>query len=176
MEVHVKLKYHLYIETKRLFLIPMTLQFVSKIMNNDISAYDDFGIKYNPEWPNQDTKDILPTIYEKISSNLIRDGFGTWIFIDKESKFIIGDGGFKEAPNEKGEIDLGYGVIDSKRKQGYTYEAVTALLNWAFAQSNVNVITADCLKTNIASLSLLKKLGMQEIKQDNEMIYFMIKI
>ena len=168
----MKLNQQLTIETERLFLVPMTFQFVSKILNDDIFAYEDLDIEPTPGWPNMDTREILPIIKEKLSSQPIPDGFGPWLFIDKENNCIIGDGGFKGSPNSKGEIDLGYGTIESKRRQGYTFEAVTSLVKWALSQENVKVITADCLKCNIPSLNLLKKLGMVEIKQDDSVIYF----
>jgi len=160
------------LETERLLLVPMTFEFVSKILENDISAYEDIDIEPTPEWPNMDTREILPIIKEKLSSQPIPDGFGPWLFIDKRDKCIIGDGGFKGSPNSKGEIDLGYGIIESKRRQGYTFEAVTSLIKWGISQENVKVITADCLKDNTASRNLLRKLGMAEIKQDDRLIYF----
>jgi len=58
------------------------------------------------------------------------------------------------------------------RRQGYTFEAATALSKWGLSQRGVKAITADCLKSNTASRNLLRKLGMKEIKQDDELIYF----
>lgn len=168
----MNLDQQLLIETDRLFLVPMTYSFVSRILDRDITAYDEFDINPNPEWPNLDTKEIMPILKDTLSSLPKPDGFGAWLFIDKSSRCIIGDGGFKGIPNTKGEIDLGYGTVESKRRQGYTYEAVSALIKWAFSQSSVKVITADCLKNNTASFNLLRKLGMSQIRQDDKLIYF----
>jgi hypothetical protein len=52
----------LLIETDRLFLVPMTYSFVSRILDKDITAYDEFDISPNPEWPNLDTKEIMPIL------------------------------------------------------------------------------------------------------------------
>lgn len=165
---------NIHIETERLLLIPITFQFISKLLNEDITAYEEFGIKPDDEWPNKDTRDIMPVIKEKLSQESAPDGFGAWLFIDKLSNSIVGDGGFKGSPSNKGEIDLGYGVIESKRRQGYAFEAAKALLEWGLQQDNVKAITAKCLKNNTASYNLLRKLGMNEIKQDDEFIYFEI--
>jgi len=96
------------------------------------------------------------------------------VFIDKVDNIIIGDGGFKGPPDDNSRIDLGYGIINSKRRQGYALEAVIALIKWGFSQKNVKLITADCLKSNIPSINLLTKIGMSEIRQDNESIYFQL--
>lgn len=168
----MKLNQHHIIETERLLLFPMTFQFISKMINNDITAYEEFGIKPIDEWPSMDIKKILPIIKDKLSSQPVPDGFGPWLFVDKLNNRIVGDGGFKGIPNKNGEIDLGYGIIESRRRQGYGFEAVTSLINWGLSQNNVKVITADCLKNNLASSNLLRKSGMVELKQDNELIYF----
>ena len=172
----MKTNQKLIIETKRLILVPMTYQFVLKMLNNDIKAYDEFNIKPIDDWPSNDIKDILPMIKDQLSSQLVPDGFGVWLFIDKEENVIIGDGGFKGIPNNNGEIELGYGIIKSKRRQGYAYEAVTSLIKWSLSQDNVKIITANCLKSNIASINLIKKLRMIEVKQDDELIYYALNL
>lgn len=166
------LKQEMKIETERLVLMPMTYSFVSKVMDNDASAFEEMGVRPAGGWPNNDIIEILPKIKEKLSLQPQPNGFGAWLFIEKSGNSIIGDGGFKDAPDGEGKIDIGYGTIESKRRQGYTYEAVTALIKWGFSRDNVKVITANCLKSNAASNGLLQKLGMTEIKQDEEYIYF----
>ena len=74
------------------------------------------------------------------------NGFEAWIFIDKTYRNIVGDGGFKGDPNENGEIDIGYGIVKSKRRKGYAFEAVSG----GFTNSNVRYITADCMNENEA--------------------------
>lgn len=165
-------QHDLLIETNRHILTPMTFAFVSKLIKNDITAYDEFGIAPADEWPNEDTREIMPVLCEKLSRLPAPDGFGAWLFIDKADNLILGDGGFKGQPDDNGVIDLGYGIIESKRRQGYALEAAQALIQWGMSQSNVKSITADCSKTNNASQGLLKKLGMREVKQDDEMLYY----
>lgn len=170
----MKINQQLKIETERLVITPITTNFASKILNDDITAYDELGINQIDEWPNQEIREILPIIRNKLSLQPNPDGFEAWLFIDKSENIIIGDGGFKGAPDKNCKIDIGYGVISSKRRQGYAFEAVTALLKWGFSQDNVKAITADCQKNNTTSRKLLLKVGMSEIKQDDELVYFEI--
>ena len=159
------------LETGRLIIIPMTYEFVSKIINQDLSAYKELNVFPNDEWPNIDTKEVLPLFKKKLSKEK-PDGYGVWLFIDKETKTIIGDGGYKDIPNTDGEIDIGYGIIESRWRKGYAFEAVTKLIDWGFSNKNVKKITANCLLNNIASTCLLNKLGMKEIKKDDKYKYF----
>lgn len=168
----MNLNQQLKIETKRLLIIPMTFNFVSKILNNDIAAYEELKIKQVNEWPNSDTREIMPAIKERLALRAAPDGFGAWLFIDKSDNSIVGDGGFKGAPDKNGIIDIGYGIIENKRRQGYAFEAVTGLIKWGLSQNSVKVITADCLKNNTPSGNLLRKVGMSEIRKDDELVYF----
>lgn len=41
------------------------------------------------------------------------------VFIDKVDRSIVGDGGFKGEPNINCGIDIGYGIVKSRRRNGY---------------------------------------------------------
>lgn len=79
----MKIPQQLIIETERLLIVPMTFHFVSKILNDDITAYEEYGITPVDTWPNLDTREIMPIIKDKLSSQSIPDGFGAWLFVDK---------------------------------------------------------------------------------------------
>ena len=160
------------LETKRLLLIPMTIDFIEGLINGDKKAYSLFDIKPSEEWPSKDIFDVLPMIKESLLQKKEPDGFDSWIFIDKFDRSIVGDGGFKGEPNEDGGIDIGYGIVKSKRRNGYAFEAVSELIRWGFSKSNVKYITADCLNENEPSIKLLEKLGMKKIKTEDELSYF----
>ena len=90
----------------------------------------------------------------------------------KNEMTIIGDIGFKGEPNHLGTVDIGYGIIDSQRKNGYASEATRVLIKWAFSNSEVALITAKCLLENIDSSKILTKLNFSEVGRDNEMIHW----
>jgi len=68
-------------------------------------------------------------------------------------------------------MDLGYNIVESKRMLGYGYEAVNALIEWAFSQESVKVIMAECLRDNMPSINLLNKVGMTKVREDEELVY-----
>ena len=71
-------------------------------------------------------------------------GFTSWIFIEKSTNQVIGDGGYKGNPDSRGEIEIGYEIIESKRQKGYATEAIEALLEWTLTQDEVKSIIAKC--------------------------------
>ena len=165
----------IYLETERLLLIPMSYDFVSRIIQDDSTVYLDLGLKKVDEWPEKaDIKDILELVRDSLKEKSEPDGFDAWLFVNKVDMSIVGDGGFKGNPDEEGNIDLGYAIIESQRQMGLAYEAASALLNWGLSQAGVNAVTADCLQDNVPSVKILSKLGMEEVKREDGMIYFRI--
>ncbi len=162
------------IQTERLVIRTMPLNFISEILNENVDAYKHIGVKANEEWPSSDIKPVLP-MFKRQLENKMPEEYGPWIYIDKMDNTIIGDGGFMGAPSAAGEIDIGYNIIESKRNLGYGYEAAKALIDWAFSKEGVKVVKADCLKDNVPSINLLKKVGMIKISEDKELFYFHLK-
>ncbi len=65
-----------------------------------------------------------------------------------------------KGPPENGEVEIGYGVDEAHRGQGYATEAVRAAVNWAFYSSaELYYITAETEDGNAASRAVLQKLG-----------------
>ncbi len=160
------------IETDRLIIIPMTYSMVRSILVGDNSMFDKLGINFNGKWPLPDTLDILNFIKDTMNKNDEVSGYDVWMVIKKEDRSVIGDAGFKGTPNENGEIEIGFGLIDEEQKKGYGYEVASSLIEWASKIDEVKVIKADCLIDNIGSAKLLKKCGMRETKRDGEFIYW----
>lgn len=79
-----------------------------------------------------------------------------WEMIRKEDGKAIGDLCFKGAPR-KGTVELGYGIEKDFEGQGYTSEAVGAMLDWAFAQEDVYAVEAETDSGNLASRHILEK-------------------
>lgn len=163
------------LETKRLRLVPMTYDFILKVIQDDLSAYDLLGAIKTETWPESaDIKDILHILRDSLKVKPNPDGFDAWLFICKKDGTIVGDGGFKGSPDENGIIDMGYAIIEPQRRKGFALEAVTALLEWGLSQDGVTAVTADCLDDNIPSIKILTKIGMDEVERKDGMIFFQI--
>jgi len=163
------------IETERLYLLPVSLEIAEQIQNGEFFIENQSLFRSTEFWPDDDFLSILPKIIQKLKSIVDHKGFTSYLLVKKDDHTVIGDVGFKTPPNEAGEIDIGYGLISSERKKGYATEAVNALIDWAFEQKDVKVITADCKIDHEASINVLKKSGAKQIRVEHGMIYWKIE-
>ncbi len=158
--------------TDRLIIFPFTYEIVCSIITKDYESLGKLGYRSSEDWPHPDFLDFLPILKKQLKGVIEPTGFDGWVIARKEDMLIIGDAGFKGEPDENGEIEIGYGFVKSQRGKGYGYEAVKALIEWGLEQKNVKKIIADCLIDNIGSIRILQKVGMSEVKRDDEMIYW----
>lgn len=160
------------IKTERLVLIPVTLDITRSLMHRKTIELENLGIVTDGTWPTDDTMDILPIINKSLEKDKIPSGFEFWMIIKKDNFKVIGDIGFHGKPDEKGEVEIGFGLIADERAKGYGYEALRAIMDWTLSQESVKVIKADCLVENKPSAAILEKAGMKEINRDKCLIYW----
>lgn len=136
--------------TKRLKLIPCREDLVSddEVLGKHISHY-------------LQTVSIDPSL----------EGWGVWFVYSQEDDRLIGDIGFKGKPHN-GVVEIGYGIRKEAQNQGYATEAVDALINWAFQTGLVKKVSAECLKSNQASIKVLQKVLMNITNEDEQMMYW----
>lgn len=86
------------------------------------------------------------------------NGFGRWaVELISDSRFI-GWAGLKI--NELHKIDLGYRFHQADWGKGYATEAARSCLQYGFEELAMTEIIARAAKENLASLKVIKKLGM----------------
>ncbi|MCY6369373.1 GNAT family N-acetyltransferase [Clostridium ganghwense] len=160
------------IYTNRLILIPITLKITKSLISRSSKEIEKLGIKCDKKWPTEDTMDILPIINNSLEKSKIPTGFETWMIVDRNNKRIIGDIGFHGKPNEKGEVEVGFGLVEHERGKGFGSESLNAIIDWLNFQESVKVIKAECLISNKSSARILEKAGLKEVNRDNELIYW----
>ena len=85
-------------------------------------------------------------------------GFSFWAVVERASGAIIGDAGLYRTP--VGEVELGYTLGMPWWGRGYATEAAGAWLDAAFSRLGISEVVALAEPANVASLSVLEKLGM----------------
>jgi len=128
------------IQTTRLILIPMTLEVTKSLINGSSREVEKLGIKTDEKWPTEDTKDVLPFICEALEGYKIPSGFETWMIVKKDNMQVVGDIGFKGKPDEKGEVEVGYGLVVNERRQGIGFESLKSIIDWAICQKSVKLL------------------------------------
>src|SRR5215467_417562 len=99
-----------FLETKRLQLIPFSLELKKAAINNRAMLIEMLGVHVSEDWPGPDLVEALPFFVanmEKAPSEAAWD----WIAIHKSDQTVIGDIGFMGGPDPEGVVEIGYSVI-----------------------------------------------------------------
>ena len=87
------------------------------------------------------------------------DWYAIWM-IEKTDGTHVGDLCFKGL-RENGIAEIGYGILEEYRRQGYAAEAVQAACRWAFRHAEVKSLEAETETENAASQRVLEKCGFR---------------
>ena len=102
-------------------------------------------------------------------------GFGRHAVILKETGEYIGFNGLKYVP-ELDEVDIGWRLKHKFWRQGYAYESALPCIDFAFNDLDLDRIVSLAKVDNVASTSLMKKLGFTYEKEvniyDEDAVYY----
>ena len=87
-----------------------------------------------------------------------------WLIVRAETKDAIGWISLRVGDRARGTAEIGYSVLRSFRGAGYASEAASALVGYAFGESDVRRIDACCVPANAASRGLLTRVGFVETR------------
>ena len=125
------------------------------------------------DWP-PDLGDAAAVFFikDRLEEGPEQVGWWCWYFVQVEKtsgeRILIGNGGFKGRPTQDGTVEIGYSMLPRFRNRGYTTEAVTQLVAWAFEHSEVERVFADTAGDNTASQRVLEKAGFVNVGEDSE--------
>ena len=152
------------LRTERLILQPAREEDLLAALDGPAALSLSLGAHVPDDWP--------PEFYDddavRYSLNALRakPDHGGWTFyyiVRPESHGappqLIGAGGFKSAPDEKGEVELGYSIVASYRLQGLATEATRELCDFAFRDSRVRTVVGQTIPALIGSIGVLEKSG-----------------
>lgn len=142
------------LETERLTIIPCTEEMISVLAEQNYAN--------GPQ-----VSDHLTKLKENPSLLY----WGPWLAVLNSDGTIIGDLGFKGAPDDEGSVEIGYGLLENYWHKGYATEAVGALMDWAWEQ-DVRKVKAETLPDNPGSIRILEKIGVKEVIRSEEMVYW----
>ncbi|MEU4449080.1 GNAT family N-acetyltransferase [Actinosynnema sp. NPDC050801] len=85
-------------------------------------------------------------------------GYGHRLIVERDGGLVVGSIGLFWPPHD-GVLEIGYGVVASRRGRGYASEATRALTDFAFTSPDVRAVRADVELSNPASVRVLEKAG-----------------
>ncbi len=91
-------------------------------------------------------------------------GFGMHLIVRVADGLVVGDVGFHAPPDERGAVEIGYGLAASARGHGYATRAVGLLCSRALEQPAVSTIIAETTDDNEASIRVLERCGFSPIR------------
>ena len=92
-----------------------------------------------------------------------------WLMVEKQNKNIVGSFCFYGKPNEKMEVEIGYGVSPKFQNHGYMSETIEGIVEWCSSSNNIKSILAHSNIDNLASNCVLKKCRFILAEQDTEL-------
>ena len=150
------------IETERLLLHVNSLEEMERSMLNGDEMSMDFYHAYKYHEENEPGYDL--------------EWCRLWDFYLKDSKSVIGGACFKGQPNEKGEVEIGYGIDEEYQNYGYATEAIGALIDMAKQNTGVKKILFEIEHDNYPSLRVAQKLNAEFIYAVDHMKWYGITV
>src|SRR6185437_1450435 len=110
------------VETERLHIIPLKPEELECYLQGKGKLEKLFRLNDNGRMVSQDVRDrvtrvLLPRLRKMKGADFLFLSF--WIVIEKSSRSIVAELGFKGKPDKTGSIEIGYGTFPSKRKAGF---------------------------------------------------------
>ncbi len=168
----------MYIETERLFLMPLSLEQLILSIENRTELFKSLGLNSSEVSLSKNLIRIYNIKINNIKNDESNILFHTyWQIVIKDNNTIIGELGFKGAPNDLGQVEIGYGIKDEYRNKGYMTESLIRIIEWVFTQegSRVKYVSAYTEKLNIASQKVLIKSGLKLINDADRLYFWQIK-
>lgn len=146
------------LETPRIIIRETTLDDIDvfyEIYARDPSIKDKISLVFDsPEEEKEYHRQYIKEIYEFYN-------FGLWTMISKEDSKVIGRIGFSLIP-ECDSPDLGFLIDPDYRRQGLTFEACEAVLDYAKNELGFSSVQARINPSNIPSVKLFEKLNFHK--------------
>ncbi|MER5781503.1 GNAT family N-acetyltransferase [Streptomyces mobaraensis] len=153
---------HTELTTERLVLRPWTTAEAAAVLADARSA----------QWA-----DDFPAEGDHVIAGLLRQNpawlgeYGHRLVVERSGGHVVGSIGLFWPPAE-GILELGYGIVASRRGRGYATEATRALAAFALAAPGVHTVSAGAELSNPASVRVLEKAGFRRSATDGDVARF----
>ncbi|MEU8625652.1 GNAT family N-acetyltransferase [Streptomyces sp. NPDC048669] len=155
---------HVDLVTERLTLRSWTMSEATAVLDDSRSAHwaDDFPAEGDR---------VIAGLFDQHSAWLGEHGHR--LVIERESGLVVGSIGLFWPPTE-GVLEIGYGIVASRRGRGYAPEATQALAEFALTAPGVHTVSANVELSNPASVRVLEKAGFNRSATEGNMARFRI--
>lgn len=160
------------LETPRLVLVSIDQPVIGAAAAGDAALAHHLAAALDPTWPPEFWTDAVPWLAADPGRLAAAPGWWAWIWllVDPDGRrTLIGNGGFKGPPDERGSVEIGYSIVTARQRLGLATEACRALLDHAFADQRVTRVAARTLPGNEPSIGVAHRLGMtRQPREDSD--------
>ena len=160
--------------TARMRLVPATVVLARAELMDRARFAELLSGTVPDQWPPEILADALPAFLDGIETSPDQVGWFVWYGLirapgetDAQTDVLGASAGFRGPPKD-GTAEMGYSVLPQFQRQGYAAEMIRALLDWAFAQPNVQRVVAEVAEDNSVSMHLLDRLSFTRIGPGEE--------
>lgn len=164
------------LETNRLKITPLNAEQFQLLLEGVEKLEKNMELTQSGISLDEQTQQAMEVLYKESllhSSNYF--WYTNWQIILKSENKSIGSACFMEEPNCEGQVEIGYGIHEPFRNNGFMSEAITCICQWAFYQKNVKSIIAETDINNFSSQKVLEKLGMRKYLSSMNSIWWKIE-
>lgn len=148
-------------QPSKIRLLPFTPAHLRAVLKGEAAFAQVFGIRMAPGisgFIRSGSPEYLERIRSATEADVWRDGFAV---LQTEENIIIGTCGFRSPPDERGIVEIGYGIAPTFQGQGYATEAARLITIFAFGSGQVTRVIAHTLAGPNASTRVLEKCGFR---------------
>lgn len=154
------------IKTERLNLIACEVRHFDAFERNENELAEMLGVELVDGW--LVFPEIIAHSREFLKNNPAAANWWMYFFVHAADKKLVGNGGFKGRPDEAGTVEIGYAVAPAFRGKGLGSEAARGLIDYAFSHAQAETIQAHTLAEENESVRVLRKVGMEFVKELND--------
>ncbi len=163
------------LKTERLRVIPLNLENLRLLIEDRQRMERNLGLQITGNMLDEHVKKAVEiSLKYAIEDEKNYLWHTNWQIVLKEEKCSIGSLGFKNCPNENGEVEVGYDLQPEYQGKGYMTEALKEIVKWAFEQPHISSVISETEKTNKPSYRVLEKVGMIKYRETEQCFWWKI--
>lgn len=155
------------IETENLRIVECDTNLLKKAIEGEEQLSQRLCANIAPNWTEFGTEALKYSL-AKLGESEEERGWWTYFPIHKGDNKLIGSGGYKGKPTNKGTVEIGYEITPSYRNRGLATEMVKGLVENAFRNGAIESILAHTLAQDNPSTNVLKKCGFTKVEEIND--------
>lgn len=160
------------IATARLDVVPATIPLTEAALEGGNTLGAALRADVPATWP----PELLDEAPLRFTLAKLREGpgqAGWWLYFVvlrgvAGARTLIGSAGYKGPPAQDGTVEVGYGIVEGYRRQGYASETTRALVAHAFEYPIVQQVVAETYPELIASIGVMTSCGFAFVGAGSE--------